>query len=373
MSEIAWIVGSLKERDAALELLSFEGEAQPRDELGVGVLRDALADAFFPGVTTLQTRAKYFLFVPRMYRDIEKRHRRSASGTQIMELERDLLGRLKRSGDSEGAIGSRRWVVPQTPSSAIYWTGLHTWRIRHFSDPRPRYHRWLDSGRPHAHLGLSEEDTVERLLWHEFIDAHDVLADPVMTLTSEEADFLRTRILAIKDKGARSLLKDLAAEARPPQATYLWDVRSVANRSVALGAEAHHAELLSSALHGAMLIYNHRCAQLRGSKIWGEAWAERNEAWWASQPRSIWVSWDVEGFWQRVSALPGGPAAVNATRSFVDSWVSELRRASSVFPYRRESARRAIEWRERHVKRSRARLAGGPRVADLGWDGRCGG
>ena len=83
-----------------------------------------------------------------------------------------------------------------------------------------------------------------------------------------------------------------------------------------------------------MLIYNHMCAQLRGSKIWVEAWAERNEDWWASQPRSIWVSWDVEGFWQRVSALPGGAAAVNATRSFVDSWVSELRRATSVSPYR---------------------------------------
>ena len=126
-------------------------------------------------------------------------------------------------------------MVPQTPSSAIYWTGLHTWRIRHFSDPRPRYHRWLDSGRRHAHLGLSEEDTVERSLWHEFIDAHDVLADPVMTLTSEEADFLRTRILAIKDRGARSLLKDLAAETRLPQASFLWDLRAVADRSVALG------------------------------------------------------------------------------------------------------------------------------------------
>jgi hypothetical protein len=191
-----------------------------------------------------------------------------------------------------------------------------------------------------------------------------------MTLTGEEADFLRTRILAIKDSRTRSLLKDLAAEGRLPETSFLWDLPAVANRSVALGAEAHDAERLSSALHGAMLIYNHRCAQLRGSEIWVDAWAERNEAWWASQPRSIWMGWDVEGFWRRVSALPGGPAAVNATRSFVDSWVSELRRASSAFPYRRESARRAIEWRERQVKRSRARLAGGPALQT--WDGTIG-
>ena len=126
VSDLAWIVGSLKERDAALELLDYDGEAEPRDELGVGFLRDALAEAFFPGITTLQTRAKYFLLVPEMYRVIENRRAsRKSAAAQIVELERALLARLKTSSDIAGVIGSRRWTVPQTPSSAIYWTGLH--------------------------------------------------------------------------------------------------------------------------------------------------------------------------------------------------------------------------------------------------------
>jgi hypothetical protein len=42
VSDVSWIVGSLEERDAALELLNLEGEAEPRDELGMGPLRDLL-------------------------------------------------------------------------------------------------------------------------------------------------------------------------------------------------------------------------------------------------------------------------------------------------------------------------------------------
>lgn len=371
MSEVAWIVGSLLERDAALELLSLEGEAEPRDELGVGPLRDLLADAFFPGVTTLQTRAKYFLFVPKMYRVIEKRRRRqTSSADQVLELERDLLLRLRRSGDWEGAIGSQRWRVPDTPSSAIYWTGLYKWRIRNFSDPRPRYLRWLDSGGSHAHLGLSEEDVGERVLWHEFIDSRDILTSPVMTLTGDEADFLRGRILAMRDARVRPLLKDLAATGQVPDSDFLWEAPVVADRSAALSAEAHDAERLSIALHGAMLLYNYRCAQLRDSEIWIDAWALRNQAWWSQQTSSPWTNWNLDRFWRRAAALPEGGRAISATRPFVDAWVGELRRASSTPIFQRESARQVVERRERQMKRGRARLLGGPALQT--WDGTAG-
>ncbi len=371
MSDVAWIVGSLKERDAALELLDYDGEAEPRDEFGVGFLRDALAEAFFPGITTLQTRAKYFLFVPQMYRVIENRRaRKKSTAAQIVELERELLARLKASSDIAGVIGSRRWIVPQTPSSAIYWTGLRTWRIRSFSDPRPRYHRWLDSGGSRAHLGLSEEDAGERALWHEFIDGHDFLSNPNMGLTSGEADFLRTRILAIKDNPKRSLLKDLATSGSQAGGDFLWEVPVVADGAAALSGEAHDAHRLSAALHGAMLTYNYRCAQLREHAAWIEAWSARSERWWGEHPRSTWTSWDLETFWKRMLALPAGHQAVSVTRPFIEAWVSELRRTVGVMPAERDTAQRAIERREKQVKRNRARLIGGPALRT--WDGAVG-
>ena len=108
MSAVGWIVGSLQERDAALELLRGEGEAEPRDELGIGLLRDAIAEAFFPGVTTLQTRAKYFLLVPSMYQEIENTRSRVPAARRIRELEVELLERLRGTGE-RGIIGSQRW------------------------------------------------------------------------------------------------------------------------------------------------------------------------------------------------------------------------------------------------------------------------
>src|SRR4051812_46936861 len=144
VSTVGWIVGSLKEREAALELLQNDADAEPRDELGIGPLRDALANAFFPGITTLQTRAKYFLLIPAMYAQIEADPRlRRAPHEAIAGLEADVLKALLAQEDTAGVIGSQKRRVPLTPASAIYWSGLHTWGIRRFSDSRPRYHSWL--------------------------------------------------------------------------------------------------------------------------------------------------------------------------------------------------------------------------------------
>jgi len=49
-----------------LDLLATPGGV---DELGIGVIRDAFADLLFPGISTIQTRAKYFLIIPRIVRE----------------------------------------------------------------------------------------------------------------------------------------------------------------------------------------------------------------------------------------------------------------------------------------------------------------
>ena len=46
---------------------------ETRDELGLGAIRDAFAEALFPGISTFQRRARYFLFVPWMFRAAEQR------------------------------------------------------------------------------------------------------------------------------------------------------------------------------------------------------------------------------------------------------------------------------------------------------------
>jgi hypothetical protein len=64
MANIGWIDFSPADRakvGTVLDLLKPEGMV---DELGIGIIRDALANLMFPGISTIQTRAKYFFIIP---------------------------------------------------------------------------------------------------------------------------------------------------------------------------------------------------------------------------------------------------------------------------------------------------------------------
>ena len=67
MSTFAWIDHSEKQRRQILEAIDLFREKDTRDELGIAGIRDAFSDMLFPGTGALQTRARYFLFVPWMY------------------------------------------------------------------------------------------------------------------------------------------------------------------------------------------------------------------------------------------------------------------------------------------------------------------
>jgi hypothetical protein len=350
-------VGSLEERDAALELLRGDAQAEPRDELGIGSLRDAISDALFPGVTTLQTRAKYFLFVPAMYQALERSRSGVAGNRRIRALEDDLLQRLRGSAE-QGIIGSRSWRVPQNPASGIYWTGLHTWRIRRFSDTRSRYHGWLDRGARAPRLGLSEDDTdASQPNWADLPDAEDLLESVTLDLNNAQAAFLQDRILAIRDRPERPLLKDLASPSRSVPATEaFWDLPAA--RRAALAELVADAAALSAAMYGAMLVYNLGCARLKESQA-QELWADRLREWSRRHPPSSWHDWNLEEFWSRIRRLDAGRAEI-WTRRFVDSWVVELRKRPP-----KSAAERLVREREIAVKPGRARLAEAPTLA--GW------
>lgn len=70
-SSLGWIDFSDNDRQKVLkviELLKGEGTV---DELGIGVIRNSLSDAMFPGITTIMTRAKYYFIVPRILHDFK--------------------------------------------------------------------------------------------------------------------------------------------------------------------------------------------------------------------------------------------------------------------------------------------------------------
>jgi hypothetical protein len=59
---LGWLdLGEEEQRRAREYLAQFKAD-NTLDELGVGILRDAFADAFFPATNTIMTRTRYLTF-----------------------------------------------------------------------------------------------------------------------------------------------------------------------------------------------------------------------------------------------------------------------------------------------------------------------
>lgn len=65
MSSLGWVDFSSEDRTRVQEVLALLKQPGTLDELGIGQVRDAFSDLLFPGFSTIQTRARYFLAVPK--------------------------------------------------------------------------------------------------------------------------------------------------------------------------------------------------------------------------------------------------------------------------------------------------------------------
>ena len=146
MSYFAWLDYSEHDRRVALDVIDKFREHETRDELGLAAIRDGLADLFFPGTSTIQTRARYFLFVPWIYLDQEWRRASSAEvRNRARRAEIALIDVLADSDDASGTIGVlARAGLKRLPSN-IYWQGLGRLGIRTFPGSQDQYHRSLDA------------------------------------------------------------------------------------------------------------------------------------------------------------------------------------------------------------------------------------
>lgn len=129
-----------------MELLNSWAETETLDELGVGTIRDAFSDFFFPGTSTIQTRARYMLFIPWMYRDLEAQKVPSWKvANRARSYEGDIIEALVANcPDEDGIIGAQAGRSLRQMPGSIYWTGLASWGIRSFQGLRRAYHQQLD-------------------------------------------------------------------------------------------------------------------------------------------------------------------------------------------------------------------------------------
>lgn len=273
-----------------LDVIKLFEERDTRDELGLGSIRDAFADILFPGTSTIQTRARYFLFVPWMYRILE---RQGVSSTNIGRVARDrelaLIDALAQAGEIEGVIGiDARRRLQRLPSS-IYWRGLLLWGILHFQGSVELYHRSLDSFYRRAtarETGGESDSGLVQPNWHGHLpDPPDSFPGRVtLRLEAHEAEYLRDRIMTT---APRTLLAYLVNQAWPvPHVDFAWQHNRCSELPEQLRTQLEHAQNFSETLHGAMLLYNvllaQRSHQLDRSAEY-EAWLKR----WADTTRHV--------------------------------------------------------------------------------------
>ena len=133
MSQLGWIDFSSKDRELVKQALAMLTEPGTLDELGIGQIRDAFSDVLFPGISTIQTRAKYFITVPRIFRDyqaLQPAHKKKYTNLEnYLRIQENTVAQILNEAHDEnefGIIGRTRLTsggVDRRPS-VIYWSGL---------------------------------------------------------------------------------------------------------------------------------------------------------------------------------------------------------------------------------------------------------
>lgn len=133
--QLGWVDFSKEDREKVLDVMNLLQEQGAVDEIGIGLVRDAFANLFFPGTSTVQTVAKYFLIVPYVLKEAtEGRYGNDLNRIlrRIDQEEKECGIRLMQNCPGEDGIIGRRvlpknWVA-RKPSN-IYWNGIRTYGI----------------------------------------------------------------------------------------------------------------------------------------------------------------------------------------------------------------------------------------------------
>jgi len=391
MSFLSWLDYSESERRKMLDVISLFQQKESRDELGLGTIRDAFADIFFPGTSTIQTRARYFMFIPWIYQKLERSNNDADSiERKARKFECDLIEKLIASGEDEGVIGRRAGRGLQRLPSNIYWSGMQRWRVLLFAGSQTQCHKWFYK-KERNEISFKEliEDPESDLLglskrtWNlaiplpqpEFPDKVD------FKLKKDEALFLKEQILS-HCRG--SLLAYLVLNGRlcGVDIDFVWMHPQYNEFPRNIQERLEHARNFSEIMHGAAWLYNLMLAeQVEQEKkisanddINNHAKNYRQEVrkWFQEikSSKSRFLSWDKKRFWEIIAEQ--NTHIPNKTKSFCMQWIKYIDCIENGFDefINNVDIRAMIKDREKALKRENARLSN--RRALENWKGESG-
>ena len=203
-SSIGWIDVDRAEAQRVKELLGLFRAPEALDPHGILPLQITLSDRLFPGMSTQHTRARYIFFAGWHAERLASHRGKQSAANFLRQDEIQLMKSLLDGQDTTGIFGKRRREKTQTLPSGIYWSALQRWGIVPPGLPLWEVHQAAavvrnastrnqrsddDAGTTHRQSGrlvLADFPPVPP----SFPDAQDI------TLTSDEAEYLRDRIAA---------------------------------------------------------------------------------------------------------------------------------------------------------------------------------
>lgn len=355
-STLAWLDHDTSARERTKRILALFKERGTQDQLGLGGIRDSFADLLFPGTSTIQTRIRYFLFIPWIYSHLEEDEipsRRIAAVDREMELA--LVAPLL-SAREEGVFGRTAGGDLKRLPSDVYWGGLGSWGIRRFDASRDQYHRAVDEiyrRRHQADRSRSETDSQAgaTITWHpELPPPPETFPDAVtLTLTRTEAEFLRDRIVG---EHPSSLLAWLSLHPMEVEVRFAWEhpLRDVIPAQHLRILD--HARMFSEAMAGAPVLYNLMLSEEAERDDLTETYRRMFAEWAESLRLPELMIWSLSASFAIARSQGGHTVSVQA-EDFVRRWVELVREDALAIP-EKDEARRLIRNREMLLKGARS-------------------
>ena len=364
-STLTWLDYSERDRRRALDVIDLFRETGTVDELGLASVRDSFSDLFFPGTSTIQTRACYFLLVPWTFMRLERLEVESSKvESRARAEELHLNSRMLTSSDTRGVFGAMAGDTLKRLPSGVYWGGLGSWGIRAFSGHMWAYFRSLDGfyrrrTQFHSMRRDPEGRSAPPTNWHPHLPSPPSgfpFENVSVALRPEDANYLRDRIQA---RHPENLLAVLAGRADPMDLNVNkpWQLIQIDELPPALRVQLNDAELFAVCTQGAALLYNLMLSELQDDEKRVETYKKKLKDW-AVDIESLEPSlsnWRLDGILRVVRAQ--GRSVGYPTKAFLESWIENLKLGGSAAVVSDNYvAQRLVREREVQLKRGRARL-----------------
>ena len=334
------------------------------DVLGLGTVRDAFSAMLSPGTSTIETRLRYLIFLPWIFKRLEDQRVPAADfARRLRDTEAQLIDCLRPLGPGRGVIGFRAGRNLRRMPSELYWGSMYAWGIRRLDLSISQYgQRSATLGRLRPQRdddGNATQPAVS--MWADVPPAPDDFLDGKISfeLQPDEAQIL---VDGIRRRHPDTLIAVLSAM---PDVTldvdYPWLVpaRGLPDRLVEV---LRHARCFSEATLGPQLVYNLLLAREARDKLgWDTKELEggqrdRIESWveLVKERQAELCSWaaSLPVFW----AVLAGHSIRTGTQNFVNEVVRRAVDDPDEFAEDSE-IHTLIRHRELRLKSKRARLS----------------